>query len=82
MYSICKTSLIVTLSKKRETIKRNSGDASFDDFDQLIDVVCLDAVPTLGDDDTFAFAKSQLRRPLDDLVHLWRKLTLNSSPKW
>jgi len=28
----------------------------FDDFDQLVDVVCLDAVPTLGDDDTFAFA--------------------------
>ena len=50
----------------------DSGDASFDDFDQLVDVVCLDAVPTLGDDDTFAFAKSQSRCPLDDLVYLHR----------
>ena len=44
------------LWQKRETIKTDSGNARFDDFDQLVDVVCLDAVPTLGDDDTFAFA--------------------------
>ena len=48
----------------------DSGDASFYDFDQLVDVVCLDAVPALRDDDTFAFSKSQLGSSLDYLVHL------------